>query len=195
MKNQRSTKIMAVVALVVAICGISVAFAAMSTTLTINGTAEIQTAEWNIKFDTLTPVSIVGEAAQITAPVLSDTNIGTFKAKLTKPGDSVSYTFNVTNSGSMAAKIGTFTKDTFTCTGLSTDEPTAIADANIVCNNLKYTLVYTSGGNPVAVNDTLTVGQSRNLTLKLEYDSLAVSLPSDDVTVSGLGITMIYIQD
>jgi len=195
MKNQRSTKLVAIITLVVAICSISVAFAAMSTTLRINGTAEVQTAEWSIKFDTLSSVVVTGDAAQITAPTLSDTNIGTFKAKLTKPGDSVSYTFNVTNSGSMAAKIGTLTKDSFTCSGLSTIPADATSDANSVCNNLKYTLTYTSGGSPVATNDTLTIGQSRNLTLKLEYDSLATTLPTDDVSVTGLGITIIYVQD
>jgi len=177
----------------VAIVGTSVAFASLSTQLNITGTGEVNPANWSIKFQNLSSPTIVGGATVVTAPTLSDTTVGTFHVKLTAPGDSVTYTFDVTNNGDLDAEIGTFTKAAIpTCTGTGTS---ATADEALVCNNLVYTLTYTTGGTAVGVGDTLTHGQTKNLTLKIEYPSTVASLPANTVTISNLAITIIYNQD
>ena len=53
MEKQRKIKVMSVVALIVAVLGLTVAFAALSQTLTINGTANVDAASWDIHFETI----------------------------------------------------------------------------------------------------------------------------------------------
>ena len=197
MEKERKTKTLATVALIVAVLGLTVAFAAMSTTLTINGTAEVNTASWDIHFENLSSAVTTGDATETTAPTIQtgadskpNTKIGDFKIQLTKPGDSVTYTFDVVNDGTIDAKLGTLTMGTPQCT--SNAEPTVENDATIVCDGLTYELTYTDGGAPVAQDDTLNKGETKNLTLKLAFDGDA--LPTDDVAISGLDITMIYNQ-
>ena len=203
MEKQRTTKVVALSALIVAIVSITVAFAAMSTTLTINGTAVMQTANWEVRFvpATLTS-STTGAATVTTAPTLTDTTLGTFAVVLTRPGDSIVYTFDVTNAGTINARIGSIFQNgieliggvngTPICTGLALDPVDAANDAALVCGNLTYTLTYTAGGT-VSQNDTLTAGQTRNLTLRIAYTG--TTLPTDDVQISGLGMSIIYVQD
>jgi len=191
MNRKRTEKIVAVAALIIAIIGLSVGFAAMSTSLQIDGTARMNPASWEIKFENLSAPTITGDATVITAPTLSDTAIQTFAVSLTKPGDSITYTFDVNNIGSINAILGTFTKaNTPTCTGTGA---TATADATIVCDNLVYTLTY-SGGGVVGANDTLTAGQTRTMVLRIEYPATATQLPQNVVNISNMGITLLYIQ-
>ena len=48
MEKQRKIKIISVAALIVAVLGLTVAFAALSQTLTINGAANVNTATWDV---------------------------------------------------------------------------------------------------------------------------------------------------
>ena len=47
MEKERRIKTLSLVALIVAVLGLTVAFAALSQTLTINGTASINSATWD----------------------------------------------------------------------------------------------------------------------------------------------------
>ena len=201
MEKQRTTKVVALTAMFLAIIGMTVAFAAMSQTLTIQGTAEMRTARWDVRFVTNTLNTTVSTHAELLqAPTLTATNLGTFEARLTRPGDSVVFTFDVTNAGDINARIGTLLRNGVaggmpTCVGQATDPTDALADAALVCGNLVYTLTYTAGGATVAVDDTLTAGQTRNLTLRLAIPDTVTQQPTDDVLINGLGITIIYVQN
>ncbi len=197
MEKERKIKTLSLVALIVAVIGLTVAFAALSQTLTINGTAKVNTATWDIHFESLSEASLTGDASVTTAPTINvgkdeaakpNTDISNFEVVLTKPGDSVTYTFDVTNAGTIDATLGTLTKTAPECSS-----PTSVEeDATIVCDGLTYTLTYTDGGQEVKQNDVLNHGETKNLTLKLSYDS--DKLPSDDVLINGLGITLNYVQ-
>ena len=220
MEKERATKKISIVSLLIAVVGLTVAFAAMSRTLTINGTATMDTAKWDIYFDNLLPAdptsAVTGEAVVNTAPTITTgtdgakTRIGDFAVTLTKPGDKVVYTFDVVNAGDINATLGTLTKNaadtnksTPTCTGKASDSAKREADAQTVCSNLIYTLKYTDGGSDVQVNDALNMATvsndvstptRRNMTLTIEYDTEATELPSDDVEITGLDITLVYNQ-
>lgn len=196
MEKQRGVKALSIVALVAAIIGLTVAFAAMSRTLTINGSAKMDTATWDIHYENLSAATLTGGASvpnPDTATIKNGdtTTIENIDMTVTKPGDSVTYTFDVVNSGTINAKIGTLTKQLKpTCTGTGAN---ADADATLVCGNLTYEFKYTTDGAAVAENDTLSAGQTKNLTLKLSYDG--TTLPADDVNLTGMDITTIYVQD
>ncbi len=193
MEKERKIKVLSVAALLVAVLGLTVAFAALSQTLTINGSATVNTASWDIHFKNLSTPTLTGNAAVTTAPTIDTkgTTIGNYALKLTKPGDSVTYTFDVENKGTINAKISELVKAAKpTCTGTGA---AAAADAKIICDGLTYDLTYTDGGAAVAKEDTLNANETKNLTLKLAFESN--SLPADDVSISDLGITITYAQN
>ena len=198
--NGREMKILVVAALIISIVAIGIGFAAFSETLTINGNASVQTSSWKVKFSELGTAQKTGTAAEVTAPTLSDTTIETYNVTFRTPGDSVSYKIKVSNTGSYNAKITTATIPVPTCTGKS-GEATAEADATKVCDKLTYTLVYDttdtqSAGQAVQVGDTLNVGETRPMVLTLKYADFtdATLLPAADVSISNLGITLVYSQ-
>ena len=183
-------KIIAVIALVLAVVGLSIGFAALQTKLEINGTAEVTGGKtWDVKFvDSSLKVDKVG-SAQSTDPTVSATTIKDYKVTLAKPGDKVSYYFQVTNAGSFDAKLDSITIGTPTCSTAA------------FCSNLKYTFAYTTAsggaaGTAPAAGDTLAVNETKWLVLSVEYLASADSstLPSTTVTVSGLSATMNYVQ-
>lgn len=197
MDRQRKKRLYIILLLLFVVIAMTVAFAALSTTLNIRGTARFDTATWEIKFANLSAATLTGAATVTTEPTIQGTGdiiIGDYEVVLTKPGDSVTYTFDVENNGTVDAKIGSFTKAaTPTFNGLATDAGNKAADEALLTANTTYTLTYTADGREVALDDTLEAGVSVNMTLKLAYDGTAI--PTDDVEISGLDIAMIYVQN
>ena len=181
-----------VLALVLSVVGISIGFAAMSTDLTINGSAEVVPASWDIKFKDLSSPTITGDAEVTTAPTItSDTHIGNYAVKLTKPGDSVTYTFKVANDGTIDALLTNFIKATPTFTGTGA---TAAADATIVQNNFVYTITYSDDTAITKNTDELDAKSYKTVKLVVGYKEDASALPTDSVTISGLDVTFTYGQ-
>ena len=179
-------------ALVLSVVGISIGFAAMSTDLTINGSAEVVPASWDIKFKDLSSPTITGDAEVTTAPTItSDTHIGNYAVKLTKPGDSVTYTFKVANDGTIDAVLTDFIKATPTFTGTGA---TASADATIVQNNFVYTVTYSDDTAITKNTDELDAESYKTVKLVVGYKADATELPTNTVTISGLDVTFTYGQ-
>lgn len=198
MRNDRERKMFAMIAmLAVALLGsVGVAVAAFSQDLNINGTANIKATNWNIHFENLQAVALVGKASEVTAPTIdtNTTKIGDYAVELKAPGDATSYTFDVKNDGDLDAEITAITIKTGA--GLTCTSTGANATANsAVCGKLNYTLK-NADNSDVAVGDELSVGASKTLTLKLEFDGSATDadLPDQDVAVSGLDVTITYGQ-
>lgn len=192
--KDRGLKVAVVAALVISVIAIGIGFAAFTETLSINGNATVQTSSWKVKFTDLSTGITAGTASITTAPTINtnDTTISTYDVKLAKPGDSVTYTFKVANTGTYDAKLTSVTIPTPTCTGSGDNAET---DATNVCKHVTYSLTYSDGGT-IAVNDALAKGTSKEMKLVLSYDThnVAADLPSGDVTISNLGISLVYSQ-
>ena len=194
-KNKKMIGI-AVIALVVSLVSVGIAFAAMSQDLTVNGGGTFNPANWSVKFNTSSlVVTPVGDATG-TTPTINATTIGTYAVTLTKPGDSVSYLFKVENSGDLDAKIALLTKNAPTCEGTGAS---ATTDAALVCSNLVYTLTYnTVGGTAVAQGDELLkdTGSPTTVTmvLNIAYPLAMTTVPKDDVTITIPTLTITYAQ-
>lgn len=104
-KKQKSIKKIALSALVISVLGLTIAYLAMSRVIKINKNSNITDARWNVHFDNLESKTY-GDAKIIKYPTLKydKTYIGDFSISLTKPGDSVLFTYDVVNSGSLRAK-------------------------------------------------------------------------------------------
>ena len=103
--KQKNIKIMAFIALIVSVLSLAIAYTAMSKTAKINKNSTITDSRWNVHFYNLESKTS-GDAKIIKYPALKydKTYIGDFSISLTKPGDSVLFTYDVVNSGNLKAK-------------------------------------------------------------------------------------------
>ena len=210
MERNRKIKILSLVALIVAVLGLGVAFAALSSKLTINGSAKAQAGSWNIHFaKTLDmPTQTTGNAS-FTEPTLSDTSILGFKATVTKPGDSVTYYFDIVNSGTVDALIEDYVFKTgyLECSGESfSDHPECkIYDFNsdgFVDSNdygvwnasIKYGLYYTDNNKEIKSGDTISAGETKHAKLVVEYLSSSKYLLPDGMQITSIKNTPITID-
>ena len=198
-KNQKVLA-MSLVALLISLASIAIAFAAMSQDLYINGEAEFNPASWDVRFNTASlSKAEVGDGTG-TTPTITATTIGTYSVSLTKPGDAVRYTFNVENNGSLDAILAAISKNAPTCTGMSTDPTDQAADEAMVCGNLIYTLTKsTYSGAPVAINDTLAkksgTATQQTMVINIEYPSTMATVPTDDVMITIPQVVLTYEQN
>ena len=192
--KNKDWKLAMIALLIVSSVAITIGYASFSQILTINGEATVEKSTWKIGFENLSSAILVGTAEEVTHPSISSggTDIGSYNVNFTTPGDSVSYTFDVVNSGTFDAKLSSITIPVPVCTGSGDN---AAADAANVCNHLVYTLTY-SDGTAINENDTLNNQTSRSLKLTLIYkdDITASELPNNDVSISNLSISMYYSQ-
>ena len=202
MEKQRSIKVLSVVALIVAVLGLTVAFAALSETLNITGAGSVkgrtpvgddELSTWSVYFDNLDVSYSSKDTSNIKATSngysLSENklslNVGTVSLSL--PGDTVTYTFDIVNASSSNAILTAYDVAKPVCKdskGSSESE-----DATNVCSNLVYSLTY-DDGSEINVNDELARStstsefNSKGLKLVIGYDNDATFIPNDDVTIT-----------
>lgn len=104
MEKQRKIKVLSVAALIVAVLGLTVAFAALSQTLTINGSANVDPGTWDIRLENIRDVYAYNDAKFTTEPVINNDVIN-FSVELTKPGDLAYFMFDIKNHGTIDAKV------------------------------------------------------------------------------------------
>lgn len=191
MEKNRTLKTLAIAALLFAVIGTGIAFAALSTTLNITGSADITAPNWDIHFDNLgtTPIETGnGKADTVTTPTLTTTSITNIKGIFDDTG-TVGYEFDVVNGGAIDAQIGSITMAAApTCTGTGAN---AVADAALVCGAITTSLTNATGGSVVAVGDTLDAGVTKRMIFTINYNP-AGTHPDNAVTVTGLGATIVY---
>ena len=198
MEKERGTKIIAIVALVVAVIGVSVGFAAWSATLTISG-AEATVKQGSNDAAFKEKLTITGVSCDETTGGATVENVGTFtsgyawtgvKATLTKPNDSVTCTATVTNASDYDAYFENITiASQVSCNGTG-------QNVSNVCKLLKLTAtgVGTSSSSATALDTAITnqsdiagnyigSGETGTLSFELEYTGTAVSDSDFTVTI------------
>ncbi len=194
MKSDRQTKLIAVIAMIIAIGGLSIAFAALNQNLSIDGVAAVNQIGFEVRFENLVENPVIGDATIITSPTISanTTHIGTFDVEFNAPGASVSYEATLNNTGTIDAIVDSINIPTPTCTGTGDN---ATIDAANVCEYIEYTLKY-DNGDDINIGDTLASSTTRNVILTLTYNNLVTvdKLPKDIVEISNLAVTIGYVQ-
>ena len=173
MEKERRTKALVVVVLLIVVAGLTVAFAALSTTLNINGTAYLDAAKWGIKFQNLSEPEKIGTATVTGTAKIEESKsaeITGINVGLSTPGDKVVYTVDLVNEGTINAKIDKIEK-----TELTSEQQ-------------KYLTfkVTDKSGNEVSEGDILSAGETRNLTITIEFikDLTKEDLPTSTSTIS-----------
>ena len=215
MEKNRKTTIMIIAALLISIVGLGIAFAAFSTTLTINGSASVEASKWEVVFEgttsttTLAAPTITGSATEVTHPTIKNnsTEISNYSVTLATPGDSITYNFKIHNKGDYAANVSTLTisgvsnpSSPISGSALVTDSSIATANANTL-NVIEYKLYYSDTNTLVGQDegkDCLEPGEIENVSLRIVFastDSTDTSiLPSSNLTLDNLGVSILYNQ-
>lgn len=195
MEKDRGFKVIAVVALLIAVVGLSIAYAGYTATLTIEGTATVKSA-WDVKWTDLDNGTATGYAdvTNKTLAIASDGQsisgvIGTLKA----PGDTIKYTWKATNDGEIDATLTGVTLGTLTCAPAATNGAQA-AEATAVCAKLSVAFTYDSAAVTGSTTGDLLKDTSKDVTMTITYAAGDAVELSGDVTVT-LGTTSFtYVQ-
>ena len=173
MEKERRTKALVVVVLLIVVAGLTIAFAALSATLNINGTAYLDAAKWGIRFENLSSPTKIGSATTTGTAKIEETKaaeITGMNVSLSTPGDKVTYTVDLVNKGTINAKIDNIEK-----TVLTSEQQRYLT--------FKVT---DKDGREVSEGDILSAGETRNLTITIEFikDLTKEDLPKQTSTIS-----------
>ena len=173
MEKQRRIKMLSLSAVIVAVLGLTVAFAALSATLNINGTAYLDAAKWGIRFKNLSSPTKIGSATTTGTAKIEESKsaeITGMNVSLSTPGDKVTYTVDLVNEGTINAKIDKIEKTTLT------EEQQKY---------LTFKVTY-KDGTEVSEGDILSKEERKNLIITIEFikDLTKEDLPKQTSTIS-----------
>ena len=173
MEKERRTKALVVVVLLIVVAGLTVAFAALSSSLNINGTAYLDAAKWGIRFENLSSPTKIGSATTTGTAKIEETKaaeITGLNVSLSIPGDKVVYTVDLVNKGTINAKIDNIEKTVLT------SEQQRYLTFKVTDQN----------GKEVSEGDILSAGETKNLTITIEFikDLTKEDLPKQTSTIS-----------
>lgn len=165
MKNDRGFKSIAVVAICIGIVCISIAYAALNSSLTITGTAGVSATDtsWEIAFTNVKNTSTTGGVTVTTAPSATATTNLTWAAAYKAPKSSYTFTATITNSGTIPAKLESGTYLGTTGTASSNFDYTVTIDGTSIENYGGY--VWAAGASKDII---VTVTFDKNGTLSSE---------------------------
>ena len=200
MRKDEKTKKLLIFILLIIVLFVSLAYAQDNNYLKINGGSTMDTARWNIHLGNLSNPMVTGN------PILDDVKITYNSSSSTLSitgvqlhyGDEVTYTFDVINDGTIDAILNKYTINnnlTFKGNGeLSSN------DENNVKQGFTYYLRY-QDGSPIEVGtetnqDDLIIrsGSSKTYKLTIAYKEAVSPIIQDSVKVSGMKITLRYVQ-
>ena len=199
MDRDRSTKVIAIVALCVAVFGLSVGFAAFSNDLTIKSEATVKpnASDFDVNFSssdtsetdgTVTATSTAGVTAQdatinnATAPTISGIKVG-----FTEPGQSAKYSFFAHNAGKYKAFLNnvSFENATKAATNIAcvAAEGTNAAMVASACQGIsikvKVGTTTFAESTPTITSHELTIDQYEPVEVTIEYKTGAARADGD----------------
>ena len=188
-RNNKGLRTMAIAALLLAVVGISVAFAALSQTLQINTEGTLIGGTWDIKWTAASGaknLSLVNvEVGNATVPAV---NLEISGIKLEKPGDKVEWTIKAENLGTIDAILSSFNNVYNVQIVTDPEEESSIKAADILVTLTK------KNGSAISVGDTLAHGSYQEYLLTVEFDNSVTYIPSHDVEITIQTISFPWIQ-
>ena len=183
--------------LIAAVVLLTVGFAALSVTLTINGTASME-GRYSVHFsgyeqNSSTVVAVNTGYAESTVPVINQdaTELNNFDIDFYAPGDAVEFKFRIVNDGNINAEISDIQIGNGTFTG---DDDTYVA---LVQNHITKTFKYVGGakdGDDLAIGDVIAAGEEQVVSLKYTLTDFDSEVLASSVSISDLITTITYVQ-
>ena len=175
-RQNRRLQFIILLTLVCLVGTISIAYAVLSTTLNINGTAQVMDASWNVRFENV----VVNPGSVSINPTITDNDKITFSADLTTPGQFYKFTVDVVNSGSIDAMIESVIKN-----------PELTEEQK---KYLRYEVEYVDGAS-ISETHLLKSSEKKTISVMVSFrNDIPVSeLPTTDVDLD-LEIRLVYVQ-
>ena len=145
----------------------AIGYALLAQQLNINGIASIDST-WKVEITNIDEKNRLGGATSKATPSYTSTT-AKFSVGLTQPGDSITYYIEISNLGTLKAKV---------------DSINVVMDENDA-------VIYTISG--LKTGDKLGVGEKATLSVIVTYDYSVTSQPVN--TVKDLTVTINYVQD
>jgi len=212
MEKSRRSQILAIVALLLAVGGLSLGFAAFTQTLNIKSSAAVSPdqSSFNVIFTdtagtgtsvtpTLNPTGVTNFTADMATINNNNHDITGLKANFTEPGQTVTYTFMAKNSGELLAYLNGVTFNNVTgessakiCTPGSGTTASLVAAA---CDDISISVqvgssTFTASDGTVA-NHTLAVAASETVEVTIAY-AAGGDRADGDFTVAFGDVSLLY---
>ena len=157
---------------------IGVGYAALTSTISINGTTQITSAKWDVHFaNCLVGTNTSGNYAQ---PSITDNGTKLTISKIgLSAGTEVEYYVDVVNAGTIDARLSGLVKS-----NLTTEQE----------KYLSYTVTY-GFNTPIKENDLLKAGTSERIRILVVYSDDKTLAPTTQQTISNLTFRLNYVQD
>ncbi len=184
MRKENAIQNYVIVILAIVILVMSVGYALYTQPLTINGTAHVAAAKWQVEFDENTRNhSLLGDAT-VTSESVSGTT-ASYEISLAKPGDQYTLETRVHNAGTIDAKLVRITLGgltdvqkkyiayTITYDGVTYSSSTDGLTLALAAGEYKNVSVTVKYGLPTEASDLPTTAVDVSLTATLNYESVA----------------------
>ena len=177
--------------LAVSLISLTIAYAQLTQRLNINGTAKSKSNTWDIHFEnlksTVTGNATLSQDNPLTI-ISNSTTISGSVGNLSLPGDSIVYTFDIANKGTMSAQLSA--DPIISSPECSSNDATG---ATVVCENVIYTLTY-ADGSKIKTGDILEKGEKKAAKLTLSLKDSMSSVPSAEVDITNIAAVLNYNQ-
>lgn len=195
MEQERKRLYIIMCTLAVAVVGLSIAYAALSTQLsiTMSSVQNNTNITWEVGFvpgtvnATADGTSATGRSCGA-ATVTADT-VTVASTQLSKPDDSCTYALTIKNTGTIAATLASINPQVpsgITCNPAS--------GSNMVCGNITYKLTTDAAGSTALTAGGTLAASTGTLPVYLVVKYTGTSLSSTQVTHTNPGFTLTYNQ-
>lgn len=166
------------VIILILFASIGVGYAALTTSLTINGTTQITSAKWDVHFANVTKG---GNSVGAASATISDdkTTLTVSGITLSSPGAEYEVYVNVVNAGTIDANLYSIIKS-----GLSPAQQ----------QYLSYNVTY-AFNEQIKSNDLLKAGSSETLRISIKYNDNKALAPSTSQSIGTMTFKLNYVQD
>ena len=209
-----NAKLIYILLILVAILGLSVVYAALSSTLNITGSTEITESSWDITLDVSHKASSTGFFSK-SIPQVDGHRIKMYGVTANMPGDYAEVYITAHNNGTIIAELTDIIVGTPTCSS----ETGNTADEELVCNNIYFSYKYYDG-TAVEKGDLLypipELGEfsgickqsdsnngnyysflsasQRRIVFRIDYNKDVDAVPSSNVIVNDIDIDLVFNQ-
>lgn len=195
--KDRGFKVIAIAALLLAVVGLTVAYASYTETLKVSGTvtAKSSTESWDVHFTPPSAPTLGGIATVVEVPAVNATVISGFDVNFFAPGDSVEYDFNVVNGGKLDAKLTAVSLGSLSCKPGNGATKATDEEATALCADLTFALTY-ADGTEIKTGDVITntSNNTKGLKLVVSWKADSHATLSGDAVVTVGESTLTYTQ-
>jgi len=192
-KISRENLFATVLLMIVVIVGISVAYAALSSTLRVSTeSVSSNTLTWNVGFNPGTVNAVSGGSSNAGrvcgAATVTASSVTIADTTLSKPEDSCTYALTVKNTGSIDATLHTITPAAPTSTSCTN------SGASMVCGNITYKLTTDSAGTTLLTPGGTLAKTNGTSTIYMVVKYTGTDVSETEQSQENGGFTLIYNQ-